>query len=141
MLRGPNVLPLLWGGSLERGRQLRGRPRHLMEVQNDEVRPKLALVLLQERDVNKTKPLEILGNAPVGDFTLLYATAHSLLQRLKISGLWFGWVCVESLLIKDFQKTVLLHSCGLATDNGAVSKVNDDIVVVLLLVVLLYKEV
>ncbi|GBN29884.1 hypothetical protein AVEN_178989-1 [Araneus ventricosus] len=45
--RGPNVLPLVWFGSLERGCQLRCRPRHLTEIQNDEVRPKIALVLLQ----------------------------------------------------------------------------------------------
>ncbi|GBL87641.1 hypothetical protein AVEN_165239-1 [Araneus ventricosus] len=34
-------------GSLERGCQLRCRSRHLTAVQNDEVRPKIALVLLQ----------------------------------------------------------------------------------------------
>ncbi|GBO23440.1 hypothetical protein AVEN_161087-1 [Araneus ventricosus] len=63
----------------------------------------------------------------------------SRLQRLKISGLLFGWVCVESLLIKDLNKNtpVFLHSCGFATANEAVSEVNDGIVIVLLI----YKEV
>ncbi|GBN05912.1 Voltage-dependent calcium channel type A subunit alpha-1 [Araneus ventricosus] len=46
---GPNVLALVWCGSLERGCQLRCRPRHLTAVQNHEVRPKIALVLLQNR--------------------------------------------------------------------------------------------
>ncbi|GBL85469.1 hypothetical protein AVEN_34643-1 [Araneus ventricosus] len=45
--RGPNDLPLQWCGSLERGCQLRFRPRHLTVVQNYEVHPKIALVLLQ----------------------------------------------------------------------------------------------
>ncbi|GBM29959.1 hypothetical protein AVEN_167437-1 [Araneus ventricosus] len=38
---------LVWCGSLERGCQLRCYPRHLTTVQNYEVRPKIALVLLQ----------------------------------------------------------------------------------------------
>ncbi|GBN59524.1 hypothetical protein AVEN_48457-1 [Araneus ventricosus] len=42
---GPNVLPLGWCRSLERGYQLRSR--HLTTVQNSEVRSKIALVLLQ----------------------------------------------------------------------------------------------
>ncbi|GBN10312.1 hypothetical protein AVEN_191447-1 [Araneus ventricosus] len=41
--------PLVRRGSLERGRQLRGRPRHRAAAQNCEVRPKVALVLLQNR--------------------------------------------------------------------------------------------
>ncbi|GBL87933.1 hypothetical protein AVEN_192093-1 [Araneus ventricosus] len=44
---GPNVLPLVRCGSLERGCQLRCRPRHLTTFQNDEIRPKIALVFLQ----------------------------------------------------------------------------------------------
>ncbi|GBM98861.1 hypothetical protein AVEN_44867-1 [Araneus ventricosus] len=43
----PNVLPLVWYGSLERGYQLRYRPPHLTKVKNYEVRPKIALMLLQ----------------------------------------------------------------------------------------------
>ncbi|GBL90706.1 hypothetical protein AVEN_219367-1 [Araneus ventricosus] len=43
-----NVLPLVWFGSLEKECQIRCRPRHLTTVQNDEVRPKIALVLLQD---------------------------------------------------------------------------------------------
>ncbi|GBM68770.1 hypothetical protein AVEN_97905-1 [Araneus ventricosus] len=39
--------PLVWRGSLERGCQLRCRPRHLTVVQNYLVRPKIALALLQ----------------------------------------------------------------------------------------------
>ncbi|GBM43124.1 hypothetical protein AVEN_148693-1 [Araneus ventricosus] len=42
-------------GSLERGCQLRCRPRHLTEVQNYEVRPKIALVLLQNGTLKITK--------------------------------------------------------------------------------------
>ncbi|GBO23556.1 hypothetical protein AVEN_188867-1 [Araneus ventricosus] len=45
----PNVLPLVWRGSLERGCQLRRRPRHLTVVQNYEERPKIALVLPENR--------------------------------------------------------------------------------------------
>ncbi|GBL93699.1 hypothetical protein AVEN_166746-1 [Araneus ventricosus] len=41
----PNALPLR--GSLERGCQLRRRPRHLTAAQNFDVRPRIALVLLQ----------------------------------------------------------------------------------------------
>ncbi|GBN90589.1 hypothetical protein AVEN_180277-1 [Araneus ventricosus] len=44
---GPNVLPLVWCGSLERGCKLRCRPRHLTTVQNYEVCPKIPLVLIQ----------------------------------------------------------------------------------------------
>ncbi|GBN73229.1 hypothetical protein AVEN_105661-1 [Araneus ventricosus] len=43
----PNVLPLVWYESLERGCQLKCRPRHLIAVQNDEFRPKIAFMLLQ----------------------------------------------------------------------------------------------
>ncbi|GBN15628.1 hypothetical protein AVEN_51242-1 [Araneus ventricosus] len=43
----PNVLPLVWCGSLERGCKVRCRPRHLTWVQNDEVLPKIVLLLLQ----------------------------------------------------------------------------------------------
>ncbi|GBN72702.1 hypothetical protein AVEN_122010-1 [Araneus ventricosus] len=39
--------PLLRCGSLERGCQLRRRPCHLTSVRNYEVRPKIAVVLLQ----------------------------------------------------------------------------------------------
>ncbi|GBN29104.1 hypothetical protein AVEN_151694-1 [Araneus ventricosus] len=35
--------------------QLRCHPGHLTAVQNDEFLPKIALVLLQKRDINKTK--------------------------------------------------------------------------------------
>ncbi|GBO07686.1 hypothetical protein AVEN_21865-1 [Araneus ventricosus] len=45
--RESNVLPLVWCGTLERGFQLRCLPRHLPAVQTDEVRPKIALVLLR----------------------------------------------------------------------------------------------
>ncbi|GBN55075.1 hypothetical protein AVEN_55420-1 [Araneus ventricosus] len=45
----PNVLPLVWRRSLERGCHVRCRPHHLTMVQNGEVRPKIALVLLQNR--------------------------------------------------------------------------------------------
>ncbi|GBL74700.1 hypothetical protein AVEN_243582-1 [Araneus ventricosus] len=45
--RESNVLSLVWCGSLERWCQLRCRPRHLTVVQNYDVRPKIALVLLQ----------------------------------------------------------------------------------------------
>ncbi|GBM03471.1 hypothetical protein AVEN_95374-1 [Araneus ventricosus] len=38
--------PLLWCGSLERSCQLECRPRQLTTVQNYEVSPKIALVLL-----------------------------------------------------------------------------------------------
>ncbi|GBM08032.1 hypothetical protein AVEN_71470-1 [Araneus ventricosus] len=48
---GSNVLPLVWWGSLERGCQFRCRPRHLTAIQKDEVRPKQALVLLQNRSL------------------------------------------------------------------------------------------
>ncbi|GBM01976.1 hypothetical protein AVEN_269576-1 [Araneus ventricosus] len=44
---GPNVLPLVWCGSLESGCQLKCCPFHLTVVQNYEIRPKIALVLLQ----------------------------------------------------------------------------------------------
>ncbi|GBN65446.1 hypothetical protein AVEN_168360-1 [Araneus ventricosus] len=44
---GPNVLPLVWCGSLERVWQLRCRPFHPILVQNYEVRPQIAPVLLQ----------------------------------------------------------------------------------------------
>ncbi|GBN80965.1 hypothetical protein AVEN_210748-1 [Araneus ventricosus] len=45
--RWSNILPLVWCRSLERGCQLRCRPPHLTGAQNDEVRPKIALVWLQ----------------------------------------------------------------------------------------------
>ncbi|GBO16176.1 hypothetical protein AVEN_214748-1 [Araneus ventricosus] len=47
--RGSNVLSPLWCGSLERGCQLRCRPRHLIAVQNYEVRLKIVVVLHQNR--------------------------------------------------------------------------------------------
>ncbi|GBN46706.1 hypothetical protein AVEN_251110-1 [Araneus ventricosus] len=43
--RVSNVLPLVWCGSVERDCQFRGRP-HLPAVQNDEVRPKIAPLVL-----------------------------------------------------------------------------------------------
>ncbi|GBN99667.1 hypothetical protein AVEN_10106-1 [Araneus ventricosus] len=43
----PSVLPLVWLETLEKGCQLRCSLRHLTAVQNFEVRPKIALVLLQ----------------------------------------------------------------------------------------------
>ncbi|GBM97442.1 hypothetical protein AVEN_254706-1 [Araneus ventricosus] len=45
--QGPSALPLVRRGNLERERQSRRRPRHLSAVQYYDVRPKLALVLLQ----------------------------------------------------------------------------------------------
>ncbi|GBL93895.1 hypothetical protein AVEN_153652-1 [Araneus ventricosus] len=42
-----NALQPAWRGSLERGCQLRCRPRHLIAIQNYEVCPKIALVLIQ----------------------------------------------------------------------------------------------
>ncbi|GBL78005.1 hypothetical protein AVEN_143322-1 [Araneus ventricosus] len=42
--RGPNVLPLVWPGSLERWSHLRCRPRHLTEVYSSEVRHKIPIV-------------------------------------------------------------------------------------------------
>ncbi|GBM26539.1 hypothetical protein AVEN_245264-1 [Araneus ventricosus] len=44
----PKVLPLVGRGSLEKGCQLRCRTRYLPAVQNYEVRPQKALVLLQK---------------------------------------------------------------------------------------------
>ncbi|GBN23594.1 hypothetical protein AVEN_50876-1 [Araneus ventricosus] len=44
--KGPNVLPLVCCGSLERGCQFSYHPRHRIAVQNYDVRPKIALVLL-----------------------------------------------------------------------------------------------
>ncbi|GBN36102.1 hypothetical protein AVEN_152058-1 [Araneus ventricosus] len=44
---GPNVLPLVWCGSLESGCQLRYSPRQLTVVRNYESHPKIALILLQ----------------------------------------------------------------------------------------------
>ncbi|GBL99139.1 hypothetical protein AVEN_64132-1 [Araneus ventricosus] len=46
-VEGSKVLPLVWYGSLERGFQLKRRPRHLATVHNYEVRPEIPLVLLQ----------------------------------------------------------------------------------------------
>ncbi|GBN54749.1 hypothetical protein AVEN_78909-1, partial [Araneus ventricosus] len=43
---GSNVLPLMWCGSLEKGCLPRCRLRHMTANQNDENRPKIALVLL-----------------------------------------------------------------------------------------------
>ncbi|GBM33745.1 hypothetical protein AVEN_131648-1 [Araneus ventricosus] len=44
---GSSVLSLVWCGSLERGCQLRCRPRHLTAIQKYEVRLQIALVLVQ----------------------------------------------------------------------------------------------
>ncbi|GBN67162.1 hypothetical protein AVEN_217568-1 [Araneus ventricosus] len=44
--RRSSVLPLVWCGRLERG-ALRCRPRHMIEVQNDEVRRKEPLCCLE----------------------------------------------------------------------------------------------
>ncbi|GBN54396.1 hypothetical protein AVEN_139198-1 [Araneus ventricosus] len=81
----------------------------------------VALAVIGDRDLYAT------------DFTL----RHTPSPEIKITGLGFGWECLESILIKDFVKAVLLHCCGQETDNEALSKVNDDIVIVLLI----YKEV
>ncbi|GBM44813.1 hypothetical protein AVEN_139643-1 [Araneus ventricosus] len=44
---GPNVIPLVWCGSLERRFQISCLPCHLTVVQNYEVRTKITLMLLQ----------------------------------------------------------------------------------------------
>ncbi|GBL85871.1 hypothetical protein AVEN_63194-1 [Araneus ventricosus] len=52
-LLGPNSTPkppqnrLVWCGNLKRECLLRYRPRHLTTIQNDDIYPKIALVLLQ----------------------------------------------------------------------------------------------
>ncbi|GBN45761.1 hypothetical protein AVEN_109607-1 [Araneus ventricosus] len=46
IIRWSNVLPLVWGGSLQWGYQLRCHPGHLVVVQNYYTRPKIVLVLL-----------------------------------------------------------------------------------------------
>ncbi|GBN34238.1 hypothetical protein AVEN_212964-1 [Araneus ventricosus] len=45
--RAPNVLALVWWGSLEGRCQLRCHPCHLSAVKVDKVHPKIVLVLLQ----------------------------------------------------------------------------------------------
>ncbi|GBN30770.1 hypothetical protein AVEN_158639-1 [Araneus ventricosus] len=49
IFRGPNILPLVWCGSLKWGRQLKCRPRHLTDVQNYEVRLKIDIVFALEK--------------------------------------------------------------------------------------------
>ncbi|GBO21705.1 hypothetical protein AVEN_32271-1 [Araneus ventricosus] len=49
----PNVLPLVWCGSLERGCHLRCCPCHLPTVKNDEVRPKIASFCFKNRTLIK----------------------------------------------------------------------------------------
>ncbi|GBN98654.1 hypothetical protein AVEN_129585-1 [Araneus ventricosus] len=46
ILRWSNVLPLVWGGSLQWGHQLKCHPGHLTVVQNYYTRPIRVLVLL-----------------------------------------------------------------------------------------------
>ncbi|GBM21622.1 hypothetical protein AVEN_172474-1 [Araneus ventricosus] len=59
--RGPDIIPLVSCGSLERGCQLKSRPRNLTAVQNYEVRSKITPRVASKRDVNIAKlKLEIL---------------------------------------------------------------------------------
>ncbi|GBM44623.1 hypothetical protein AVEN_236412-1 [Araneus ventricosus] len=51
----PNAQRLVLCGIGEGGRQPRCRPRHVTAAQNFEVRPKIAIMLLQNRDINITK--------------------------------------------------------------------------------------
>ncbi|GBN60649.1 hypothetical protein AVEN_130661-1 [Araneus ventricosus] len=57
---GQNILPMVWFESRDKKCQLRYRPSHLTAIQNYSVRPKIALVLLQNGEfiqLNQTTSL------------------------------------------------------------------------------------